>query len=221
MKAMILAAGHGQRLKPLTNNTPKPLLEVGDKPLLAHQLSWLKNAGIKEVVINLHYLGDQIEAYCQNGEAFGIRIYYSYEDVLLETAGGIINALPLLGDEPFLLLNGDIFTAFPYKNLIDKIPQWSQAHLVLTPRPDNIDAGDFLFSNGKITSRGNDYTYCGMGVIRPAWLNKYPIKPLSLREPLFDAVKNGQVSGEIWEGDWVDIGSHTEFSQLNRRLGGK
>ena len=215
---MILAAGHGQRLKPLTNNTPKPLLEVGDKPLLAHQLGWLRNAGIEEVVINLHYLGEQIEKYCQNGEAFGIRIHYSYEDVLLETAGGIINALPLLGKEPFILLNGDIFTAFPFRDLINTIPQWSQAHLVLTPRPKNIDAGDFRYSNGKIISRGDDYIYCGIGVVRPSWLNKYPIKPLPLREPLFEAIENDQVSGEIWEGDWVDIGSHTEFNKLNRRF---
>ena len=117
MKAMILAAGRGERLKPLTDQTPKPMLEVGGKPLIAHQIAWLSAAGINEIVINLHHLGDQIESFCGDGTQFGVSIRYSREAVLLETAGGIVNALPLLGERPFVLLNGDVFTDFPFGQL--------------------------------------------------------------------------------------------------------
>ena len=117
MKAMILAAGRGERLRPLTEHTPKPLVRVGGTPLIAHQLRWLASAGITEIVVNLHHLGEQIASFCGDGQQFGVAIQYSREEELLETAGGILNALPLLGDEPFVVLNGDVYTDFPFARL--------------------------------------------------------------------------------------------------------
>tara|TARA_B100000029_G_scaffold448183_1_gene470532 strand:- start:1533 stop:2195 length:663 start_codon:yes stop_codon:yes gene_type:complete len=216
MKAIILAAGHGKRLRPLTETTPKPLLPVNNKPLLSYQLQWLKRAGVREIVINLHHLAAQIKNYCGDGRRFGVSIRYSYEKELLETGGGIINALPLLGNEPFIVLNGDIYTDFPFQNLPKKLPPLTNAHLVLTPKPQQIGKGDFTFADGKITSRGNDYIYSGIAVLDPRLLAKFPKKKFSLREPLFEAVHNKQVSGQVWAGQWTDIGSINEYLKLNR-----
>ena len=143
MKAMILAAGRGERLRPLTDRVPKPLAEVGGEPLLAHQLRWLAAAGLRDVVINLHHLGQQIVEAFGDGTAHGVRIRYSEEPTLLETGGGIVNALPLLGDEPFVLLNGDIFTDFPLTRLLTRLAPGAGAHLLVTPRPPFREHGDF------------------------------------------------------------------------------
>jgi len=123
MKAMILAAGQGKRLKPLTNHLPKAMMEVGGAPLICHQLGWLAGAGVTEVVINLHHFGEQIEACVGDGAAFGLSVRYSHEPVLLETGGGVVQALPLLGDEPFWLLLGDIYTDFPFDQFARRLPK--------------------------------------------------------------------------------------------------
>ena len=143
MKAMILAAGRGTRLKPLTDHRPKPMMEVGGKPLIAHQLRWLAEAGVSEVIINLHHLGEQIEAYVGDGRVHGLSVSYSREPVLLETGGGLVKALPWLGDEPFWLLNGDIYTDFPFRQFAKALPAGCLAHLLLTPTPAFRQAGDF------------------------------------------------------------------------------
>ena len=218
MKAMILAAGRGERLKPLTDTTPKPMLAVGSEPLIVHQLRWLKAAGISEVVINLHHLGEQIEAFCADGGAMGLNIRYSREDVLLETGGGVVNALPLLGDAPFMILNGDIFTDFPFASLPSSPPSWADLHLVLTPTPEFRERGDFDYADGRITARGNGFVYCGIAVLRPTLFHGMAVRPFSLQHTLFQAVADGKASAQVWEGYWTDIGSHAQLQAVNDRF---
>ena len=215
---MILAAGKGERLRPLTNTTPKPMLEVGTEPLIAHQLGWLKAAGITEVVINLHHLGEQIEAFCADGRKFGLNIRYSYEQALLETGGGIVNALPLLGDEPFMILNGDIFTDFAFATMPASPPQWADLHLVLTARPRFREHGDFDFADGRITARGDGFVYCGIALLRPELFSNMKVEPFSLQDTLFAAVQQGKASAQIWPGYWTDIGSHDQLQSVNTYL---
>lgn len=214
MKAMILAAGRGERLRPLTDSTPKPMLHVRGRPLLAHQLDWLVAAGFSEVVINLHHLGEQIEGHFGDGEDIGIRIRYSHESEPLETGGGIANALPLLGSKPFLVINGDIFTDFSFDQL-EGIPAWADMHLLLTPTPDFRERGDFDYADGKVTHRGNDYVYCGIAVMRPELFGGLAIEPFSAQRLLFDAVAGGRASAQVWSGYWTDIGSADQLKAVN------
>lgn len=213
--AMILAAGRGERLRPLTDRVPKPLLLVRGQPLLAHQLGWLKAAGITNLVINLHHLGEQIEAYCGNGSVHGLQIQYSHEPTLLETGGGVQKALPLLGNEPFLLLNGDIFTSFNLSELSD-IPDWADVHLLLTPTPAFRTAGDFLYADGRVLERGGDHVYCGIAVLRPGLFQQRRAGAFSLRELFFEAAAAGRASAQLWCGDWTDIGSRDQLEAINR-----
>jgi len=218
MRAMILAAGKGSRLQPLTNTTPKPLLTVGADPLIAHQLRWLKAAGISDVVINLHHLGEQIEAFCADGGTLGLHIRYSHEDTLLETGGGIVNALPLLGTEPFMILNGDIYTDFPLTSLPTNLPDWADLHLVLTPTPAFREHGDFDFSDGRISARGEGYVYCGIALLRPQLFSGRKIERFSLQQTFFQAVQDGKASAQVWNGYWTDIGSHDQLRAVNEHL---
>ena len=215
-KAMILAAGRGERLRPLTDHTPKPMVEVRGEPLLAHQITWLKRAGIRELVINLHHLGEQIEAHFGSGSEHGVNIRYSREQTLLETGGGIVNALPLLGDAPFLILNGDIFTDFPFASL-QALPDWADIHLVITPTPAYREAGDFEFANGRITARGQSYVYCGIAVLRPELFASDRAEPFSLRDRFFAAIDSGRISAQVWDGYWIDIGSQAQLDAVNAR----
>ncbi|MEM8766447.1 MAG: nucleotidyltransferase family protein [Pseudomonadota bacterium] len=214
MKAMILAAGRGERLKPLTDRTPKPMLPVKGRPLLEHQIGWLKSAGITELVINLHHLGEQIEGHFGDGSSFGVQISYSREAELLETGGGIVKALPLLGTAPFLVLNGDIVTDFPFSHL-KPLPPWADLHLLLTPRPTFRDQGDFETAAGRIEARGNAYVYCGVSILRPAIFAEDRVAPFSLREHFFRAIEAKTASCQIWEGAWTDIGSIEQLEAVN------
>ncbi len=214
MKAMILAAGRGERLKPLTDQTPKPMLPVQGMPLLEHQIGWLKGAGITELVINLHHLGEQIESYFRDGSDFGVNISYSRETELLETGGGIVNALPLLGPAPFLVLNGDIFTDFPFSQL-EALPAWADIHLLLTPRPAFRDQGDFEASGGRIEARGERYVYCGVSILRPGIFAQDEVAPFSLRDHFFRAIEQDKASCQIWQGAWTDIGSIEQLEAAN------
>jgi MurNAc alpha-1-phosphate uridylyltransferase len=216
MKAMILAAGRGERLRPLTDHTPKPMVNVHGQPLLAHQIHWLNAAGISELVINLHHLGDQIEACFGDGSAHGTSIRYSRETELLETGGGIVNALPLLGDEPFLILNGDIFTDFPFETLAP-LPGWADIHLVVTPRPEFRDQGDFEVTDGRVTARGNSFVYCGIAIVNPSIFAGDRAEPFSLRERFFEAIDRGRLSAQIWDGYWIDIGTRQQLDSVNAR----
>ncbi len=219
MKAMLLAAGRGTRLGEYTRSVPKAMQVIAGKPLIGHQLGWLREAGVTDVVINLHYLGDQISAYVGNGSHFELTVRYSVEETLLETGGGIVRALPMLGSEPFLILLGDIHTDFPFAGFVRALPRNSQMHLLLTPTPGFRTNGDFNWEDGRVTSRGNDYVYCGLALVDPVLLAGRRAEPFSLREPMFDAVARGQVTGQVWDGHWTDIGTPEQLNEVRERLG--
>jgi MurNAc alpha-1-phosphate uridylyltransferase len=170
------------------------------------------------VVINLHHLGEQIEAFCADGQAFGVSIRYSREAALLETGGGVVNALPLLGDEPFMILNGDVYTDFPFTTLPAGPPQWADLHLVLTPKPAFRERGDFDYADGRITARGDGFVYCGIALLRPALFSGMSVEPFSLQHTFFEAVQQARASAQIWDGYWTDIGSHDQLQAVNEHL---
>ena len=222
MRAMILAAGRGERLRPLTDRIPKPLAQVGGEPLILHQLRWLAQAGFHDVIINLHHLGAQIEEMLSDvngeGEGLGLRIHFSREPELLDTGGGIVKALPLLGDGFFLLLNGDIFTTFPLSNLPSELPDGVDMHLLLTPTPGFRDRGDFEFNQGRILGRGNSHVYCGICIIRSSLFAGRVVKPFSLRDDLFEALRENRLSAQVWDGYWTDIGTLDQLEAVNAHL---
>jgi MurNAc alpha-1-phosphate uridylyltransferase len=212
MKAMILAAGRGERLRPLTDSTPKPLLEVRGKPLIVYHLEALHKAGFNEVVINLSWLGEQIQARLGNGSAFGVSIEYSEEVEALETAGGILQALPLLG-ERFLVINGDVFSDYDFVALqaVDHL-----AHLVLVDNPQHNKAGDFSLDGGTV---GNDgfprHTFSGIAQYHHSFFAGLAPGKQALAPLLRSAASEGQVSGELFHGDWVDVGTLERLARLN------
>lgn len=218
MRAMILAAGRGERLRPLTDRIPKPLAPVGGEPLILHQLHWLAEAGFHDVIINLHHLGAQIEEALGDGSSLGLHIHYSREKELLDTGGGIVKALPLLGDGFFLLLNGDIFTTFPLSSLPSNLPDGVDMHLLLTPTPGFRDRGDFEFSDGRILGRGDSHVYCGICIIRASLFAGRAVKPFSLRDDLFEALRETRLSAQVWDGYWTDIGTLDQLEAVNAYL---
>ncbi len=218
MKAMVLAAGRGERLRPLTDNAPKVLAEVGGEPLLAHHLRWLAAAGIREVVVNLHHLGQQIVDRFGDGGEYGVRIRYSREAQLLETGGGIVNALPLLGQDPFLLINGDIFTDFDLAGMPPRPAAGALAHLLVTPRPAFRARGDFLVQNGRVVARGDAYVYCGIAVIDPIAFAGHTAVPFSLRDVFFELIERGALSAQIWRGYWRDIGTAEQLAAVDAHV---
>jgi MurNAc alpha-1-phosphate uridylyltransferase len=220
MKAMILAAGRGERMRPLTDHTPKPLLAVGGKPLIAWHIERLATAGFRELVINHAHLGQQIEMALGNGSRFGVSIQYSPEDDALETAGGIANALPMLGNKPFLVVNGDIFTDYDFSGLHHGLENGLLAWLVLVDNPEHNPGGDFALSKDKVTEQGEAmFTFSGIGVYHPALFaditrgRKARLAPL-LRE----AMRSGKVGGEHYAGRWTDVGTPQRLAELDNAL---
>ncbi|GAB6067431.1 nucleotidyltransferase family protein [Methylothermus subterraneus] len=221
MKAMLLAAGRGERLRPLTDTLPKPLLEAGGKPLIVHAIERLKRAGFTELVINLGYLGERIEAALGEGRAWGVRIVYSREpQEALETGGGIFQALPQLSD-PFLAVNADIATDFPFATLPPA--DFGLAHLVLVPNPPYHPQGDFALAQGRLCLEGEKYTFSGIGVYRKALFGgcrpgRFPLAPL-----LRQAIAQGQVTGQLYLGYWSDLGTLERLQAFDAKLrrGGK
>ena len=216
MKAMILAAGRGERMRPLTDTVPKPLLRIGGQTLIERHVHALARAGITELVINHAYLGEQIVQALGDGDAYGVRIGYSPETGgSLETGGGIMNALPLLGVEPFLVVNGDIWTDFPFAALPSQ-PD-GLAHLVMVANPENHPQGDFSLSEGRLSQRGPAMlTFSGIGVYRPELFagctpGAFPLAPV-----LRTAMDAGQVSGEHYTGSWFDVGTPERLDAVNR-----
>lgn len=218
VNAMILAAGRGERLRPLTERMPKPLIPICGEPLLLHQLRWLRRAAIFEVVINLHHLGNQIEACIGDGRNVGVRVRYSREDTLLDTGGGVKAALPMLGEAPFLLLNGDIWTDYPFRRLAGKVPE--AAHLVLTPKPPHRPTGDFALQGARVERHGDDgddLVFCGIAVVHPRLFREAPEGPFNIARALyFDAARAGRLTGEVFRGAWFDIGSHGQLRAARR-----
>lgn len=220
MRAMILAAGRGERMRPLTDHTPKPLLEIGGKALIVRHLERLAAAGIDDVVINLAWLGDRIRAALGNGAELGLPIRYSPEPPgALETAGGIRAALPLLGRDPFLVVNGDLWCDYPLDRLVGHAPR-GRAHLVLVDNPEHHPGGDFALVDGEIRAdREPRLTYSGIGVYRPELFAELSPGRRALRPVLDRAIADGQVSGEAYAGTWADVGSPERLEQLRRRFG--
>jgi N-acetyl-alpha-D-muramate 1-phosphate uridylyltransferase len=219
MKAMILAAGRGERMRPLTDQTPKPLLTVAGKPLIVHTIEQLVSAGFTELVINHAHLGEQIEEKLGNGNMLGANIVYSPEgEEALETAGGIVNALPLLGNGPFLVVNGDIATDFPYATF--QTTPVELAHIVLVDNPAHHLQGDFgLDATGKATENGkNPFTFSGIGIYHPDLFRKAPSGKSKLAPLLRQAIADNKLTGQHYPGFWMDIGTPERLQELNNHL---
>lgn len=221
MKAMILAAGRGERMRPLTDRTPKPLLSVGGHPLIEYPIRALSRSGIRDLVINLAHLGDRIRDHLGDGQAFGVRIRYSREPSgALETGGGILQALPLLGPEPFIVINGDIWTDYPYRQL-PRNPR-GLAHLVLVDNPTQHPDGDFaLDEDGWIRNHGaSRLTFAGISVLQPALFADCRPGRFSCTPLLRTAAAAGRISGEHYRGQWHDIGTPARLQALDFALNG-
>ena len=219
MKAMILAAGKGERLRPLTLHTPKPLVRAGGTPLIEYHVRALAEAGFTELVINHAWLGEQIEAYLGTGNRFGVSIRYSAEGEPLETGGGIHRALPLLGDQPFAVVNGDIWTDYDFAALA--LPPERLAHLVLVDNPAHHPAGDFALAEGSIVegeASSAKLTYSGVAVLHPRLFADCTAGAFKLAPLLRRAMASGLVSGERHTGRWVDVGTHERLAEVGRIL---
>ena len=219
MKAMILAAGRGERMRPLTLTRPKPLLEVGGRALIEHHLSELAAAGIRSIVINLSWLGEQIRAHLGDGAAFGVAIEYSEEGAEpLETGGGIRRALPMLASGPFVVVNGDVWTDYPYEELGGRLAAGDLAHVVLVPNPDHHPGGDFGLSDGRMVEPpGARLTFSGVGIYRPELFADQADRSFRLAPLLRSAARGGRVSAELYSGAWYDIGTPERLAWLNQR----
>ena len=220
MKAMILAAGRGERLRPLTDTLPKALVEAGGKPLVAWHLERLAALGCGEAVINVSYLGEHIVQRIGDGSRYGMRITYSRESEPLETAGGIAQALGLLGAAPFLLVNADVYCEYDFSRLLGLVLGAYRAHLVLVPNPAHRPGGDFTLEAGLVgNGTGARYTYAGVAVVSPEIVagvrpgEQAPLAPL-LRE----AAGQQLISGERYDGLWHDVGTHERLLELEARL---
>ena len=214
MKAMVLAAGKGSRLAPLTNKTPKPLLPVQGRPLIFHLLDQLEQAGVNEVIVNIHHLGEQIEHALTRDKDVHLPIRFSRENELLETGGGIKKALSLIQQSMFWLCNADIFSDFDFSRLPKTLEDDDLAHLVLVPKPSSRDTGDFAFAEDRITARGGDYVYAGIGLIHRDLFNGSPSGPFSVRDLFFDAVAQNKVGAQVHTGRWTDIGTPDDYQSI-------
>ncbi len=227
MKAMILAAGRGERMRPLTDVLPKPMLTVQSVPLIVHHLLKLQKVGITDIVINLAWLGEKIVEHLQDGARFGVNITYSWEkEGALETAGGIINALPLLSDndQPFLVVNGDIYVDYDFSN-IKPLAQDQLAHLWLVDNPGHHLAGDFVLQHGMLknlaeqSATEQSLTFSGIGLYRPSLFNDFlQQKVMALAPVLRAGIEQNAISGERLSGLWSDVGTPERLSAINELL---
>jgi MurNAc alpha-1-phosphate uridylyltransferase len=222
MRAMILAAGRGERMRPLTDKMPKSMLEVNGKPLIQYHVENLVQAGIVDIVINHALFGEQIEAYLKGGKTLGASITYSAEgDQPLETAGGIVRALPLLGDKPFVTVNADIWTDFPFQNLLGDSDGLSNdsAHLILVDNPEHNPEGDFALSDEKVLNQGEPMlTFSGISIFTPEFFRDCPSGSAPLAPILRNAASQRRVTGSHYQGQWQDIGTPERLSDLRQSL---
>ena len=225
MKAMILAAGRGERMRPLTDHCPKPLLPAGGKPLLQWHIEALAAVGITNIVINHAHLGQQIENHFGDGSTLGVQLSYSPETTALETAGGIRKALSLLGEEPFLVINGDVACDWPVAKALQIAADWTPgqlAHLVMVPNPAHNLKGDFALQGGVVKQAEVDnvaFTFSGIGVYHPDLFSSLQIDEVAKLAPLLrQAMAAGKVQGELFSGFWMDIGTPERLEQLDQRL---
>ena len=221
MKTIILSAGRGERMQPLTNTTPKPLLKAGGKRLIEHSIEALVDAGFNDIVINYAHLGEQFPSILGNGSHYKATIQYSNELAgRLETAGGIVNALPLLGNEPFLVVNGDIWTDYPFHQLnAVSLNTDLLCHLVLVNNPEHNPTGDFALKSGLLSETGQQkFTYSGIGIYHPALFAGLKPEPKPLKPLLMKAIDAQQATGERYNGQWSDIGTVERLETLSQQL---
>jgi MurNAc alpha-1-phosphate uridylyltransferase len=214
---MILAAGRGERMRPLTDDMPKPLLSVNGKPLIEYHIENLARVGIRDLVINLAWQGARLRSAIGDGARFGVRIQYSDEsDGALETGGGICNALPLLGSEPFVVVSGDIWTAFPFESLA--LNPNDVAHFVVVPNPEFHSRGDFGLDGKRMTDSGVKYTYANIGMFKPEFFAGRQPQKFALAPLMFEWIRQGRVSGELFEGPWHNVGTPQQLRKLDETL---
>jgi MurNAc alpha-1-phosphate uridylyltransferase len=214
---MILAAGRGERMRPLTDDVPKPLLPVGGKPLIQYHIEHLAAAGVRDIVINLAWQGAKIPAALGDGARFGVRIRYSDEgDAALETGGGICNALPLLGNDPFIVVSGDVWTAFPFARL--NLKPGDVAHFIVVPNPDFHSQGDFGLANARMTESGPRYTYANIGVFTAGFFQGRKPEPFPLAPLMYEWIREDKVGGGLYEGPWENVGTPAQLAALDRSL---
>lgn len=217
MKAMILAAGRGERMRPLTDLLPKPLLAAGGKPLIVHHIEKLAAAGVTQLVINHAWLGHKLVAALGDGSALGVSIHWSAEESALETAGGIVQALPLLGSEPFLVINGDTWLDLDYRALVSQPLGEDLAHLWLVPNPPQHPQGDFSLLAGRVLDTPA-LTFSGVGLYHPAAFAGLPCGARKLAPLLRDWMAQGRVGGSLLAGEWRDIGTVDRLRELDEQL---
>ena len=218
MRVMILAAGRGERMRPLTDVLPKPLLCVGGKPLIVHHIEKLVRAGVRELVINHAWLGDKLEAALGDGSAYGVRIFWSAEEPGgLETAGGIRQALPLLGDDPFLVVNGDIWLDCDYAQFVQQPLGTDLAHLWLVDNPPQHPQGDFCLQQGRVLDRLG-LTFSGVALYQPEAFADVPCGKVPLRPWFQRWIAAGRVGGSHLQADWRDIGTPQRLTELDDQL---
>ncbi len=219
MRAMILAAGLGTRLRPLTLHTPKPLLEVGGKPLIVWHIEALARAGVTQIVINTAWLADKLVTALGDGAQFGVEILWSHEDEALETAGGIQKALPILGSEPFILVNGDVWTRFDFTSLINQSLGDDLGYLLLVKNPPQHPHGDFALAEGRISQEGaQKLTFAGISLLSPKLFETLPAGKAPLAPILRQAMDAGRIIGECLQNHWVDVGTIERLSELDQQI---
>ncbi|CAH9064296.1 N-acetylmuramate alpha-1-phosphate uridylyltransferase [Pseudoalteromonas holothuriae] len=218
IKAMILAAGRGKRMMPLTANLPKPMLEVAGRPLIEYHIQRLKRAGIVDIVINLAWQGEKITQYFSDGSQFGVNICYTNEpEGGLETAGGIINAMNLLceSEDKFIVLNGDIFTDYDVNALTQLVLNHAEAHIVLVENPVHNPEGDFCLAHQ--VNNQQHYTFSGIGLYQKAFFSSHDVEFMPLGPILRAGLDEGRVSTELYLGQWSDIGTPERLLEINRK----
>jgi len=217
--AIILAAGEGRRMKPLTDTRPKPLIKVAEKSLLERHIEGLAGAGFTEIVVNASYFASQIVDFCDDRQFGDARVTVVVEETPLETAGGIVNALPLLGERPFVVVNGDVYTDFPLARLQAFDLQDDLAHLVMAPNPEHHRAGDFVLKNGRLLAGGQPrVTYAGLSVMSPQLFEGMKPGKSALRPLLDIAIIEARLSGQLWSGLWSDVGTPARLRELENKL---
>ncbi|MEX0899544.1 MAG: nucleotidyltransferase family protein [Gammaproteobacteria bacterium] len=224
-RALLLAAGRGERLRPLTDDAPKPLLEVGGRALIERHLERLAAACVTDIVVNLAWLGSKIVDRLGDGARYGVSIAYSEEGDALETAGGIVHARALLGDAPFAVVNADVWTDYPFARLA--LPEGRLAHLVLVPNPDHNPNGDFVLDGDVVQNPSESRregaaptrTFSGIAVYSPALFAGLAPGKRSLAPVLRAASERGEISGELYEGDWCDVGTVERLESLRQSVG--
>lgn len=221
MRAMILAAGRGERMRPLTDTAPKPLLAAGGKPLIQYHIESLTAAGVREIVINLAWQGAMLRDALGDGSRFGVHLHYTDEGAhALETGGGIFNALPLLGENPFIVVSGDIWTDFPMSTLRTRLGAQDVAHFVMAPNPEFHPRGDFVLHEGRVREgEGLRYTYANIAVLTREFFaqcepGKFPLVPVMRRW-----IREDRVSGELYTGEWRNVGTPGQLADLDEYLG--